>query len=102
MAPTSSSSGWMFQPARQRACSVFRTKNFRKLAMPEYCEPVTPLNKLSTVEWAENLAALNSTAFVDLAPLQVNEKMLDAGICLGSAYTFYQGVCKVLCENSAY
>ncbi|WP_343317545.1 hypothetical protein AAFM46_09615 [Arthrobacter sp. TMP15] len=53
---------------------------------------MTPLNKLSTVEWAENLAALNSTAFVDLAPLQVNEKMLDAGICLGSAYTFYRGM----------
>ena len=55
-----------------------------------------PPNKLSTRERAEILAVLNSPEFVDLAPLQVYAKLLDAGIYLGSVSTFY----RVLEENS--
>ena len=71
-------------PTRQAAglLGLSRTTIYRKPAMPEYCEPVDPPNKLSTVERAEILAVLNSPEFVDLAPLQVYAKLLDAGIFL--------------------
>ena len=84
-------------PTRQAAglLGLSRTTIYRKPAMPEYCEPVDPPNKLSTVERAEILAVLNSPEFVDLAPLQVYAKLLDAGIYLGSVSTFY----RVLEEN---
>lgn len=84
-------------PTRQAAAllGLSRTTIYRKPAMPEYCEPVEPPNKLSTAERAEILAALNSPEFVDLAPLQVYTKLLDAGVYLGSVSTFY----RVLQEN---
>jgi putative transposase len=85
-------------PTRDAAALVglSRTTIYRKPALPEFHEPVEPSNKLSTVERAEILAALNSPDFVDLAPLQVYAKLLDAGIYLGSVSTFY----RVLEENS--
>lgn len=84
-------------PTRQAAAllGLSRTTIYRKPTTPEYCEPVAPPNKLSIVERAEILAALNSLEFVDLAPLQVYAKLLDAGIYLGSVSTFY----RVLEEN---
>jgi transposase InsO family protein len=84
-------------PTRDAAALVglSRTTIYRKPAMPENRESVEPPNKLSTAERAEILAALNSPQFVDLAPLQVYAKLLDAGIYLGSVSTFY----RVLEEN---
>ena len=41
------------------------------------------------------MAALNAPEFVDLAPMQVYAKLLDAGVYLGSLSTFY----RVLEEN---
>ncbi len=84
-------------PTRRAAALVglSRTTIYRKPAVPEDREPVEPPNKLSTAERAEILAALNSPEFVDLAPLQVYAKLLDAGIYLGSVSTFY----RVLEEN---
>lgn len=72
-----------------------RTTIYRKPAPPVEHERAAPPNKLSTAERAEILAALNSPEFVDLAPLQVYAKLLDAGIYLGSVSTFY----RVLEEN---
>jgi putative transposase len=84
-------------PTRRAAALVglSRTTIYRKPAVPEDREPVEPPNKLSAAERAEILAALNSPQFVDLEPLQVYAKLLDAGIYLGSVSTFY----RVLEEN---
>ena len=86
-------------PTRRAAAllGLSRTTIYRKPTTPEDREPVVaPPNKLSTRERAEILAVLNSPEFVDLAPLQVYAKLLDAGIYLGSVSTFY----RVLEENS--
>lgn len=79
-------------PARQAAAlvGVSRTSVYRKPAPPVDREPVVPPNKLSVAVRAEILAVLNSTEFVDVAPLQVYVKLLDAGIYLGSVSTFYR------------
>jgi putative transposase len=84
-------------PTRRAAAllGLSRTTIYRKPATPEYYEPTAPPNKLSPTERAEILAVLNSPEFVDLAPLQVYSKLLDAGIYLGSVSTFY----RVLQEN---
>lgn len=84
-------------PTRDAAglMGLSRTTIYRKPAVPEDREPAVPPNKLSAAERAEILAALNSPEFVDLAPLQVYAKLLDAGIYLGSPSTFY----RVLEEN---
>lgn len=84
-------------PTRHAAelLGLSRTTIYRKPAPPRDHAPVAPPNKLSTAERAEILAALNSPQFVDLAPLQVYTKLLDAGIYLGSVSTFY----RVLEEN---
>ena len=85
-------------PTREPAAlmGLSRTTIYRKPAAPQDRESVgTPPNKLSHAERAEILAALNSAQFVDLAPLQVYAKLLDAGIYLGSVSTFY----RVLQEN---
>lgn len=84
-------------PTRDAAAlmGLSRTTIYRKPALPQDHMPVEPPNKLSTAERAEILAALNSVEFVDLAPLQVYTKLLDAGIYLGSVSTFY----RVLEEN---
>jgi putative transposase len=74
---------------------VSRTTANRKPAPPRHHAPVVPQNKLTAAERAEILAALNSPAFVDLAPVQVYTKLLDQGIYLGSLSTFY----RVLEEN---
>jgi putative transposase len=84
-------------PTRDAAALVglSRTTIYRKPTAPRDHAPAVPPNKLSTAERAEILAALNSPQFVDLAPLQVYAKLLDAGIYLGSVSTFY----RVLEEN---
>ena len=75
---------------------VSRTTANRKPAAPRDQLPVVPQNKLSAPERAGILSALNSTEFVDLAPMQVYTKLLDQGIYLGSLSTFY----RVLEENN--
>lgn len=84
-------------PTREAAVltGISRTTAYGKPTPPVEREPVIPPNKLSVVERAEILAALNSPEFVDLAPLQIYAKLLDAGIYLGSPSTFY----RVLHEN---
>lgn len=84
-------------PTREAAVltGISRTTAYRKPTPPVEPEQVIPPNKLSVVERAEILAALNSPEFVDLAPLQVYAKLLDVGIYLGSPSTFY----RVLEEN---
>ena len=85
-------------PTRQAAAlaGVSRTTVYRKPAPPRDKSAPTPPNKLSLAERAEILAALNSPEFVDLAPMQVHTKLLDAGVYLASLSTFY----RVLEENS--
>lgn len=85
-------------PTRQAAAlaGVSRTTVYRKPAPPRDRPATTPANKLSVAERAAILAALNSPEFVDLAPMQVYTKLLDAGVYLGSLSTFY----RVLEENS--
>lgn len=85
-------------PTRQAAAlaGVSRTTVYRKPAPPRDKPAPTPPNKLSLAERAEILAALNSPEFVDLAPMQVHTKLLDAGVYLASLSTFY----RVLEENS--
>lgn len=84
-------------PTRQAAAlaGVSRTAVYRKPAPPREAAAVTPPNKLSPAERAAVLAALNAPEFVDLAPMQVYAKLLDAGVYLGSLSTFY----RVLEEN---
>ncbi|MCZ2404758.1 hypothetical protein IV498_16635 [Paenarthrobacter sp. Z7-10] len=84
-------------PAREAAAltGVSRTTANRKPARSRDRVAVVPKNKLSAAERAAILAALNSPEFVDLAPMQVYTKLLDAGIYLGSLSTFY----RVLEEN---
>lgn len=84
-------------PTRQAAslAGVSGTTVYRKPAPPRETAAVTPPNKLSPVERVAVLAALNSPEFVDLAPMQVYAKLLDAGVYLGSLSTFY----RVLEEN---
>lgn len=86
-------------PTRRAAAllGLSRTTIYRKPVTPEDHESAAPPpNKLSLVERAEILAALNSPEFVDLAPLQVYVQLLDAGSYLGSVSTFY----RILEENS--
>lgn len=84
-------------PHRRAAAlvGVSRTTANRKPAPPRDRSAVAPPNKLTPAERAAILAALNSTEFVDLAPMQVYTKLLDAGVYLGSLSTFY----RVLEEN---
>jgi transposase InsO family protein len=84
-------------PSRKAASltGVSRTTANRKPAPPRDQLAAAPQNKLSAAERAEILAVLNSPEFVDLAPMQVYAKLLDAGIYLGSLSTFY----RVLEEN---
>jgi putative transposase len=84
-------------PTRQAAAlaGVSRTTVYRKPAPPRDTASVVPPNKLSPAERAAVLAALNAPEFVDLAPMQVYTKLLDAGVYLGSLSTFY----RVLEEN---
>ncbi|MET3923134.1 transposase InsO family protein [Arthrobacter sp. UYEF20] len=79
-------------PTRQAAslAGISRTTVYRKPAPPRETAAVTPPNKLSPAERAAVLAALNAPEFVDLAPMQVYAKLLDAGIYLGSLSTFYR------------
>ena len=46
-----------------------------------------PENKLTDVERAEVLRVVNSTRFVDLAPIQIYAQLLDEGVYLGSIST---------------
>ncbi|MHC6177270.1 IS3 family transposase [Glutamicibacter sp. X7] len=84
-------------PTRRAAAlaGVSRTTMYRKPAAPQDAPRPAPPNKLSDAERAAILAALNSTEFVDLSPLQVDAKLLDEGIYLGSLSSFY----RVLGEN---
>jgi putative transposase len=84
-------------PTRRAASlsSVSRTTANRKPAPPQDQMSMVPQNKLSAAERAGILLALNSHAFVDVAPVQVYTKLLDQGIYLGSLSTFY----RVLEEN---
>ena len=69
---------------------------------PESGPPVTagpapdPVNKLTVLERARILTVLNSTKFIDLAPLQIYAQLLDEGIYLCSVSTMY----RVLRENT--
>lgn len=84
-------------PHRRAAAlaGVSRTTANRKPAPPRDRPALTPPNKLAPAERAAILNALNSPEFVDLAPMQVYTKLLDAGVYLGSLSTFY----RVLEEN---
>jgi putative transposase len=46
-----------------------------------------PVNKLTDAERAEVLRVVNSTRFVDLAPIQIYAQLLDEGVYLGSIST---------------
>lgn len=54
-----------------------------------------PTNKLTPAERAEILRVANSPQFLDLPPIQIYAKLLDAGIYLGSIST----ICRVLNQN---
>jgi len=84
-------------PTRQAAAlaGVSRTTVYRKPAPPRDQMAAAPPNKLTPAERGAVLAALNAPEFVDLAPMQVYAKLLDAGVYLGSLSTFY----RVLEEN---
>ncbi|GAB0106169.1 hypothetical protein JMUB6875_51520 [Nocardia sp. JMUB6875] len=56
---------------------------------------VEPVNKLTVLERRRILEVLNSSRFVDLAPLQIYAQLLDEGIYLCSVSTMY----RVLREN---
>lgn len=84
-------------PSRMAAdlVGVSRTTMNRKPAAPRDAWRPAPPNKLSDGERAQILAVLNSPECVDLSPLQVYAKLLEAGTYLGSLSTFY----RVLNEN---
>ncbi|MET3165570.1 UNVERIFIED_ORG: transposase InsO family protein [Arthrobacter sp. UYEF10] len=84
-------------PTRQAAAlaGVSRTTVYRTPAPPRDQMAAAPPNKLTPAERGAVLAALNAPEFVDLAPMQVYAKLLDAGVYLGSLSTFY----RVLEEN---
>ena len=63
--------------------------------LPVPTAPVVPANKLTDVERARILEAVNSPEFVDLPPIQIYARLLDGGIYLGSISTIY----RVLKEN---
>ena len=84
-------------PQRKAAviAGVSRTTMNRKPSKPQDTPRPAPPNKLSHVERAAILSALNSPEWVDMAPMQVYAKLLDEGQYLGSLSSFY----RVLNEN---
>jgi putative transposase len=56
---------------------------------------LVPSNKLNDVERAHILEVVNSTEFIDLAPIQIYAQLLDEGIYLASISTIY----RILAEN---
>ena len=57
--------------------------------------PLVPANRLTDAERARVLEVVNSKEFVDLPPIQIYARLLDAGVYLASTSTIY----RILAEN---
>ena len=63
--------------------------------LPVAAPPLAPANRLSDAERARVLAVVNSEEFVNLPPIQIYARLLDAGVYLASTSTIY----RILREN---
>ena len=83
--------------AAARLAGVSRATATRKPrpALPVPAPPLVPANRLSDAERARVLEVVNSPEFVDLPPIQIYARLLDAGVYLASTSTIY----RILGEN---
>lgn len=86
-------------PTRAAAslAGVSRATATRKLRvpLPVPAAPLVPINRLTDAERARVLEVVNSKEFVDLPPIQIYARLLDAGVYLASTSTIY----RILAEN---
>jgi len=66
-----------------------------RVPLPVPAVPLVPANRLTDAERARVLEVVNSKEFVDLPPIQIYARLLDAGIYLASTSTIY----RILAEN---
>lgn len=66
-----------------------------RLPLPVPAAPLVPANRLTDTERARVLEVVNSKEFVDLPPIQIYARLLDAGVYLASTSTIY----RILAEN---
>ena len=66
-----------------------------RVPLPVPAPPPVPANRLTDTERARILEVVNSEEFVDLPPIQIYARLLDAGIYLASTSTIY----RILTEN---
>lgn len=86
-------------PTREAAdlAGVARATATRKprAPLPVAAPPLVPANRLSAAERARVLEVVNSDDFVNLPPIQIYARLLDAGVYLASTSTIY----RILGEN---
>lgn len=63
--------------------------------LPVPAAPLVPANRLPDEERARIIEVVNSPKFVDLPPIQIYARLLDAGVYLASTSTIY----RILAEN---
>jgi len=61
-----------------------------RVPLPVAAPALVPANRLSDVERGRILEVVNSPDYVDLPPIQIYARLLDAGIYLGSISTIYR------------
>lgn len=66
-----------------------------RIPLPVPTPPLVPANRLTDAERTRILEVVNSPEFVDLPPIQIYARLLDAGVYLASTSTIY----RVLNEN---
>jgi transposase InsO family protein len=66
-----------------------------RVPLPVPAPALVPANRLSDAERARVLAVVNSEEFVNLPPIQIYARLLDAGVYLASTSTIY----RILGEN---